>query len=330
MNDPYVPAAESIYDRLAVYRFARPYAAGKSVAVIGREADGYGASLLAETAEYVTFVAGEAPEDTGPIPNVNYQRVILPDLPYPGEYFDTVIALRAIETLNRPEDLVLEMKRILRREGTLILSTPDKQTHSNDRNFRDPHNARELYVPELKEMLQKNFGRVELYRQASVGGDLILGLDADLSETTVRALRFSVEGPPVGADPPPAPYILALCSDQELPEAGGHADLLLDRDRLVFEENEELREDVELLREEISQMQETEVLAFREALGVERRRVARLDRELERTHRELERVQRSLRKTRNSLQEIKSSRVWRWVTRYRRLRTRLGTFRRSG
>ena len=39
--------------------------------------------------------------------------------------------------------------------------------------------------------------------------------------------------------------------------------LLLDRDRRIFDECEDRAEDVELLREEVERMQETEVQAFR-------------------------------------------------------------------
>ena len=330
MNDPYVPAAESIYNRLTVYRFARPYTEGKSVAVVGREADGYRTSLLAKTAGSVTCLVSETPSGIASAPNVTCQKVTLPDLPYPEGYFDTVVALQAIETLKRPENLILEMKRVLNKEGTLILSTPDKQTYSNDRNFRDPHNERELYVPEFKELLEKNFERVELYRQSSVGGSLILDLDVNLSGVTVRANHFSMEGSPVDLDPPPASYILALCSDRELSETKGCARLLLDKDRLVFEENEELRDGVELLREEVSQMQETEVQAFRETLRIERQRVAQLGKELERSRNELERSRNELERTRNRLKEIRSSHAWRWISRYRRLRDRLSASRRPG
>lgn len=312
MDDAFTPTAESLYNSLAVYRFSQSYVAGKSVAVVGRRSDRLGTALLAETAESVTCLVSGATVEDSPAPNVNHQKVTLPNLPYPEGYFDVVVALQTIETLKRPEDLILEMKRVMSKEGILILSTPDKQTHSNDRNFRDPYSKRELYAPEIGELLEKNFERVKLYRQSCVGGGLILDLEAELSEVTVRAVRFSVPGSPADTEPPPTHYILAVCGNEDLPEAETYARLLLDKDHLVQEESEELREDVELLKEEVSRMQETEVQAFRAALQIERQRVAQISRELKRT--------------RNHLEEIQSSQAWRWFLRYRRLKARLTGF----
>ena len=315
MGDAFTSAVESLYNSLAVYRFSQPYVAGKSVAVVGRRADRLGTALLAETAESVTCLVNGAAVKDSPAPNVNHQKITLPNLPYPEGYFDVVVALQAIETLKRPEDLILEMKRVLSKEGILILSTPDKQTHSNDRNFRDPYSKRELYAPEIRELLEKNFERVKLYRQSCVGGGLILDLEADLSKATVQAVRFSVPGSPADTEPPPAHYILAVCGNEDLPETGTYARLLLDKDHLAQEEREELHEDVELLKEEVSRMQETEVQAFRATLQVERQRVAQISRELQRT--------------RNHLKEIRNSRAWRWFLCYRQLKARLTVFRRG-
>jgi hypothetical protein len=86
----------------------------------------------------------------------------------------------------------------------------------------------------------------------------------------VESARFSLTEPDLGAVPPTTLSVVAVCGDAEALE--GHEEqpyLLLDRDRSVFDENEERAEDVELMRDEIRQMQDTEVQAFLEAVKVQ-------------------------------------------------------------
>jgi hypothetical protein len=75
--------------------------------------------------------------------------------------------------------------------------------------------------------------------------------------------------PDLGAEPPTTRSIIAVCTDAAELEQEEQPYLLLDRDRRVFDEREEYAEDVELMRAEIRQMQETEVQAFVDALKVQ-------------------------------------------------------------
>src|SRR5215204_7448973 len=132
-----VPAAsETLYDRLVGYGFARRYVRGKAVAAIAWEDVGQGSRVLAATADSVTGMANsaeavEAAEAAYSAPNVSYQRVYLPELPFPDEHFDVVAAFGVVENLREPEDLIRETKRILKRDGVLIVSVPDKLVHAS-------------------------------------------------------------------------------------------------------------------------------------------------------------------------------------------------------
>jgi SAM-dependent methyltransferase len=264
--------AEAAYDRLTGYGFARRYVKGKIVADIDLEGLGYGSRLLAETAESVTALS-DIPEASSmastvySAPNVSYRRVNLPQLPLPEGRLDVVVALGVVESLKHPEELVKEARRVLNDGGVFVISAMDKQTNTIERNRReDADGWREMYVPELRELLERHFGQIRIYRQAAVAGGLVFPVSEEVTGAPVETARFSLTDPRLGVGPLVTRSVIAVCSDAA--EVLGEEEqpyLLLDRDRRVFDECEERAEDIELLRGEIRQIQETEVRAFLEA-----------------------------------------------------------------
>ncbi len=273
-EQPAPASAEAAYDRLTGYGFARRYAEGKIVADIGREEVGYGSRLLAETAESVTGVS-DLPEAVAlasaahSAPNVSYRRANLPELPLSEGYFDVVVALGVVERLERPEDLVKEAKRILKEDGVLVISASDRQNNTNDRNRAGIDGQREMYAPEFRELLERHFGHVRMYRQGAVAGGFVSPALEEVTSASVEIARFSSTDAPFSVKPPVTRSVMAVCSDAaEALREEERTYLLLDHDRRVFDENEERAEDVELLRDEIRQMQETEVQAFVDTLKI--------------------------------------------------------------
>jgi SAM-dependent methyltransferase len=259
-------SAEPAYEHLTSYGFARRYVKGKIVAhMVGREAAGCSSRLLAETAESVTALS---------------------DLPRASSadsaYFDVVVALRMLEDLDDPEDLVREARRLLKEDGLFIVSAREKQASERDRAGTD--GGREMYVPEFREMLERHFGHVRLYRQGTVAGGFVFpDTMKEPDSAPVEVARFSVAEPRPGAGVPLSQTVMAVCGDgAEVAEAVGEevSYLLLDQDGRVFDESEERLEDVELLRDEIARMQETEVQAFVDAIKVRQTLIQELPRYL--------------------------------------------------
>ena len=274
-EQPVPASSEATYDRLTGYGFARRYVRGKIVADVGWEEIGYGSRLLAETAESVVGLANspEAVEQASAAysaPNVSYQRVNLSELPYSESYFDAVVAFGVVENLEHPEDLVREVKRVLKKDGVLVVSARDKQASTNDHDRGGVGGQRGMYVLEFRELLERHFEHVRVYRQGAVSGGFVFPASEEATGVPVESARFSLTEPDLGTVPPTTRSAIAVCGDTEA--LGGQEEqpyLLLDRDRRVFDEREEYAEDVELMRAEIRQMQETEVQAFVDALKVQ-------------------------------------------------------------
>lgn len=316
-SQPTPAKAEDAYNLLTSYRFAQRYVEGKSVADICWSEVGYGTHLLAESAESVAGLTSspkalEQAREVYPAPNIHYGNANLPELPYPEEHFDIVIAFEVVENLEWPGDLIAEAKRILKKDGVLLISTPNKQVHYNERNQRDPEHKRELYVSELREILERHFRRVELYRQGAVSGSMIFKDSGRLSATSVESTRFILTAPSFGDAFPEADLIMAVCSDSEVPiRESTQPYLLLDQDRRLLDECEDHREDIELLRDEIRHMQETEVQAFQDRMKHD--------------HSEIRYLRTRVINLRQQLASIENSKAW-WLFRiYQRLRTALGS-----
>src|SRR5215208_6680972 len=319
-------SAEAAYERLTSYRFAQRYATGKIVANVGWEEIGYGSHLLAETAESVAGLTNspEAADQASAAysaPNVSYQRVNLPELPYSETYFDTMVAFGVVEDLAHPEDLVREAKRVLKKDGVLVISALDKQTQlEGGAHGGSDGPQREMYVPEFRELLERHFGLVHVYRLGAVAGGCVFPVSADKVATApVKSARFSLTNSDLGAEPPRTRCVIAVCTDAEEPQQEEEAYLLLDRDRRVFDECEERAEDVELMQSEIQRMQETEVQAFLDAL----RKQHSLYYIMKRYPIHLRNIVRNSNKIRNIRTK---TRKYRWVTvPYRWLRAKSGS-----
>lgn len=282
-EQPVPASSEAAYDRLTRYRFAQRHVRGKIVANIGWEEIGYGSRLLAGTAKSVTGLTNspEAVDLASTVhsaPNVRYQGTSLPELPYSEGYFDVVVAFGVVENLRHPEDLVREAKRVLKKDGVLVISALDKRTHANDRDRGGIDGRRKMYVPEFRELLERHFGHVHIYRQGAVAGGFVFPASEEVTGTPVEIARFSLANPYLSVEPPTTRSVMAVCSDAEALGQEEQPYLLLDRDRGVFDECEDHAEDVELMRGEIRRMQETEVQAFLERITLRRSLVFWLNR----------------------------------------------------
>ncbi|HJQ28036.1 MAG TPA: methyltransferase domain-containing protein [Rubrobacter sp.] len=317
--DRLVPSAsEHVHDRLVGYGFARRYVGGKTVADICLEELGPGSRLLAETAGSVAGMApsSEAVEDalkSCPAPNVSYERSDISDLPYAEEHFDVVVALGMIEA--RTEDLVREARRVLKPEGVLVVSVPDKQ-------FPGAAHRPGMYVSELRELLGRHFGHVRTYRQGAVAGGIVLPTSGNAGGALVESIALPPNDPRPEEGPPTTRFILAVCSDAEIPEQAEGAYLLLDRDRRIFDEVEDLAEDVELLRDEIENMQRTEVQAFRDSLRLRQSEISYLRARIRHSEAKILRQEAKSRSLEEHIQRLESSRTWRIFEPYRKLRSR--------
>jgi SAM-dependent methyltransferase len=152
------------------YEFALPFCGGKDVLDAGCGV-GYGSALLAESARRVVGVDSEpeaieyARRRYG-VPNVDFVVGDLLALHLPDASFDVVCSFETIEHLPDRERYLGEMRRVLRRDGTFVVSTP--RVERTTERPANPHHAVEFSQRDLEALLRRVFESVELYGQQRI------------------------------------------------------------------------------------------------------------------------------------------------------------------
>jgi len=134
---------------------------------------GYGSLMLAQSAEKVTGIdiSDEAIEwcqnHYGTQHNLNYIQSSLAGLPFPNDTFDCIVCFEVIEHVDKETQIVFlkEAKRVLKQNGVLIVSTPNKAIYTDSSGYHNPFHISEFYPDEFREYLNKEFVAVNVYDQ---------------------------------------------------------------------------------------------------------------------------------------------------------------------
>jgi SAM-dependent methyltransferase len=198
----------------ARYRWASRLVAGKEVldAACGV---GYGLEILASAAKAVTGLdidpeaVAEAEKRHGKSAKAVVQGDLL-ELPFEAGSFDVVTCFEAIEHVEDHEAALAEVRRVLRPDGVLVLSTPNPEAYLEGNEYH----LREFRPEELLAAVAKHFAHAVGHRQDAWVGSRIGpaggggGAGAAAEEDVIRT----------AADPASADFGIVVASDSELPE----------------------------------------------------------------------------------------------------------------
>lgn len=314
--------AQIAYEHLLRYLFAREVVTGKRVLDLGC-GEGYGAFLLAQRAQRVIGI------DVAPVAaayaaskyaagNLRFVVGSALDVPLVGEHqFDIVTCFEVLEHVADSEKLVSEAKRMLRTDGILIISTPNKKTYSDDPQTRNPFHVREFYLHGFLDLLRARFKHLALYGESLSFGASMWNLQpADrplrIGEHVVEVVSDTLA--PVREVQPPSrepTYFVAVCSDHPIPDEFVY--------RAVYFNDQSY-----LMRSEFEAAVED-----RDRLGG---RVETLEADLAALQHRAEQSRQAYSKALEELRATQESVAWRAIVRYRTVIDRFlpaGTFRRQ-
>jgi len=150
------------------YTFARQFCAGKSVVDLGSGA-GYGAKILKRDAARV--VGLDLEPDAQRFGNrvfgdANICRLVgdIRAVGLSGNQFDVAVCFEAMEHVREHDDLLGEVRRLLKADGTLVISTPNKKIYDLPANANDYHVGM-LELDEFQDLLTRYYEDVVVYGQ---------------------------------------------------------------------------------------------------------------------------------------------------------------------
>jgi GT2 family glycosyltransferase/SAM-dependent methyltransferase len=224
---PWAPDVQVIYEHMHRYLWAARIVAGKRVLDLG-SGEGFGAAILAEAASEVVGVdIDERTVEHASLnwsgPSVSFRQGSALDLsPFEGQSFDVVVAFEIIEHLQDQAAMLAQIKHVLKPDGLLIVSTPDRRIYSEASGQDNPFHERELSSEEFSQLLGDAFANVALWGQRTITGSHLGALSGSSSgsERSPQS-EFFIERAGEEwrlASEPAALYLVAVSSNGALPE----------------------------------------------------------------------------------------------------------------
>ena len=140
--------------------------------------------------------------------NITYKRSSVTALPFKDDFFDVVVSFETIEHIGEEDQelFMSEIKRVLKKDGKLIISTPDKQIYNKEGESHNEFHIKEFYANEFYNFLKSRFEHVNFLYQRNEICNIISGSICNEVKIIRKNYLDSTQGK----------YVIAVCSDQEV------------------------------------------------------------------------------------------------------------------
>lgn len=197
------------------YHFASRFAAGKRV-VDAACGEGYGSALLSRVAAHVTGAdisreaIAHARSAYAERANLSFVESSCDRLPLEDASIDLFVSFETVEHIGTQEAFIDEIARVLRPDGVLLLSCPNKLEYSDRRHFENEFHVKELYREGLEALLARRFPVTRWYGQRPSFFSVIA---AEPSSERGQLVEVAEEDPSQGAPALASPlYFLVAAS----------------------------------------------------------------------------------------------------------------------
>nr|MBF0223656.1 class I SAM-dependent methyltransferase [Desulfobulbaceae bacterium] len=228
-GERFVPCGD-VSDELAMEHLHRYVAAiafvrGKSVVDIA-SGEGYGSYILSQAAASVIGV--DVDPKAVAHAQARYQNNTLrylsgscSSIPCPDSSVDVVVSFETLEHVSEHDEFMAEIKRVLKADGVLLLSTPNIDGYNELRDETNPFHLKELTQEEFKELLGRYFKTFHIGGQAGFFCSSLVFEDSTADRETNHT-SFSVFAQDsngqvsVLKQPPRSAYLIAVASDADI------------------------------------------------------------------------------------------------------------------
>jgi len=159
----------TVAEHLHRYALAVSLAAGKTVLDIA-SGEGYGSNLLGAVAKTVVGIDRQpeavvhATKKYGS-DHVTFVQGDAACIPCQKKTFDLVVSFETIEHIVQHETMLSEIRRVLKEDGFLLISSPDKANHGDRTGYVNDFHVKELYEQEFLALLARYFPHYAHLRQ---------------------------------------------------------------------------------------------------------------------------------------------------------------------
>ena len=157
------------FEHIHRYSFAQEFTDNKIVLDIA-SGEGYGSFVLAKNADFVYGV--DISEEAISYAKKNYRKDNLEfrvgntsKIPLDSNSVDIVVSFETIEHHDQHDEMMKEIKRVLKKDGKLIISSPNKKYYSDENNTTNHFHIKELYEDEFKMLLNNYFRSTKFLNQ---------------------------------------------------------------------------------------------------------------------------------------------------------------------
>ncbi|HLE48575.1 MAG TPA: class I SAM-dependent methyltransferase [Patescibacteria group bacterium] len=161
---------QMLWDHVDRYKFVVPYIKSKTVLDIAC-GSGYGTLYLAENgAKNVLGMDLSTSAITYAKKHYSHKNVLYSvgnaeSIPLKNNSIDVLVSFETIEHLNNYKNFIKEIQRVLKKNGLLIISTPNNITGTGSKN---PYHKKEFTFKEFRQLIEKQFVNINVYGQKPV------------------------------------------------------------------------------------------------------------------------------------------------------------------
>jgi ubiquinone/menaquinone biosynthesis C-methylase UbiE len=204
------------YEHWHRYAFAAKLA-GNAVVLDAACGEGYGTAFLSSVCKHIWGVeldaeaVRNASAKYAQRSNLQFVQGTVTALPFESESFDLVVSFETIEHIDQQSQghMLREFSRVLKPEGLLLLSSPNKALHSERQPHANPYHIHELYGDELATRIAERFTQTRWFHQRLQYWSAIWAAGEN-EERGFEAYTMTSSDQIERAKAPPAMYYLVL------------------------------------------------------------------------------------------------------------------------
>lgn len=141
--------------------------------------EGYGSNLLAKNAKQVIGV--DISEEAITYASNKYKRANLifksgsvTNIPLENSSIDVVVSFETLEHTYEQDIMFKEIKRVMRPDGLLIISTPEKSNYEDINKEKNHYHVKELYFKDFEQLVKNHYKNYCFLFQKTIYGTIVV------------------------------------------------------------------------------------------------------------------------------------------------------------